>query len=54
MGSDYEKGYLQDGEGLTGTVSVSPFLIDAQAVTNSQFRAFVEAVSYTHLRAHET
>ena len=46
MGSDYEKGYLQDGEGLTGTVSVSPFLIDAQAVTNSQFRAFVEETGY--------
>ena len=46
MGSNYEKGYIQDGEGLTGTVSVSPFLIDAQAVTNGQFRAFVEETGY--------
>jgi formylglycine-generating enzyme required for sulfatase activity len=38
--------YADDGEGPVHEVSLAPFLIDAIAVTNAQFAAFVAATGY--------
>ncbi|PZF86750.1 formylglycine-generating enzyme family protein [Jiangella anatolica] len=46
MGGDDPDAFPDDGEGPVRTVSVSPFLIDATAVTNRQFAAFVKATGY--------
>lgn len=46
MGGDDPDGIPDDGEGPVRTVEVSPFLIDATAVTNRQFAAFVKATGY--------
>jgi sulfatase modifying factor 1 len=46
MGDPFDEGYPADGESPVHEVSVSAFRIDATAVTNAQFAAFVEAVGY--------
>ncbi len=46
MGSDSPEAWAADGEGPVRRVVLSPFLIDACAVTNREFQAFVEATGY--------
>ncbi|MFC7304165.1 formylglycine-generating enzyme family protein [Streptomyces monticola] len=46
MGSEDEDANPGDGEGPVRAVSVSPFAIDAYAVTNARFAAFVEQSGY--------
>lgn len=46
MGTDSHEGYASDGEGPVRTVTVSPFWIDMQAVTNASFGDFVAATGY--------
>ena len=46
MGTDDAIGYPQDGEGPVRRVSVRPFWLDATAVSNDRFAAFVEATGY--------
>lgn len=46
MGTDYDKGFRADGEGPVRKVTVSPFQMDACAVTNKEFAAFADAMGY--------
>jgi len=46
MGTDDPQGFPADGEGPVREITVSPFWIDACAVTNAQFAEFVEATGY--------
>jgi formylglycine-generating enzyme required for sulfatase activity len=46
MGTDYEGGFPQDGEGPVRPVSLSPFEIDTFPVTNAEFAAFVAETGY--------
>ena len=46
MGTNYEKGFIGDGEGPPREVYVDPFYIDETAVTNLQFSKFVEETKY--------
>lgn len=46
MGDDSAWSYPADGEGPARTVSVEPFDLDAHAVSNTRFAAFVEATGY--------
>ncbi|MVU76940.1 SUMF1/EgtB/PvdO family nonheme iron enzyme [Nocardia sp. ET3-3] len=46
MGTEDGAGYPNDGEGPVRPVRVSPFLIDACAVSNDRFAAFVAATGY--------
>ena len=46
MGTDDPEGFSADGEGPVREVVVRPFWIDAEAVTNERFTAFVEATGY--------
>ena len=46
MGTDDPVRYAADGEGPVREVSLRPFWIDATAVSNAQFAAFVEATGY--------
>lgn len=46
MGTDDARGYAADGEGPVREVSLSPFWIDAYAVSNARFAAFVDATGY--------
>jgi sulfatase modifying factor 1 len=46
MGTDYEHGFLQDGEGPVRTVHLTGFEIDTYPVTNKDFAGFVEATHY--------
>ncbi len=46
MGTDDEVGFPEDGEGPIREVTVSPFQMDATAVTNSQFSRFVKDTGY--------
>jgi formylglycine-generating enzyme required for sulfatase activity len=46
MGADDPDGFALDGEGPVREVALSPYLIDAAAVTNRQFAAFVDATGY--------
>ncbi len=46
MGTDYAQGFPADGEGPIREIAVSPFWIDACAVTNAQFAEFIEATGY--------
>lgn len=46
MGTDYANGFPADGEGPVRSVALSPFQIDACAVTNKEFAAFVAATGY--------
>ena len=47
MGTADGDGFPSDGEGPIRNVRVRPFLMDACAVTNSQFAEFVKATGYT-------
>nr|WP_244250926.1 formylglycine-generating enzyme family protein [Arthrobacter crystallopoietes] len=46
MGDAFGEGYAQDGEGPVHEVLLSPFSIDATAVTNAEFHRFVAATGY--------
>lgn len=46
MGTDSTEGFAADGEGPVREVALDPFYIDACAVTNAQFKEFVEATGY--------
>jgi formylglycine-generating enzyme len=46
MGSDAVDGFPGDGEGPVREVELSAFLIEAFAVTNDRFEAFVESTGY--------
>ena len=46
MGTDDTEGFPADGEGPVRPVTVSPFRIGRHAVTNRQFRTFVEDAGY--------
>lgn len=46
MGGDDPDAFPDDGEGPVREVTLSPYLIDATAVTNRQFAAFVKATGY--------
>ncbi|RSN56743.1 formylglycine-generating enzyme family protein [Actinomadura sp. WAC 06369] len=46
MGTDDREGFPEDGEGPVRRVRVEPFRIDAYAVTNRRFAAFVEATGH--------
>ena len=46
MGDPFDEGYPADGETPVHQVELSAFRIDATAVTNQQFAAFVEATGY--------
>jgi len=46
MGDSHGDGNPADGEGPVHRVQLSPYWIDAKAVTNAQFAAFVKATGY--------
>lgn len=46
MGTDRDEGFPKDGEGPARQVELEPFWIDACAVTNKQFSAFVKDTGY--------
>jgi sulfatase modifying factor 1 len=46
MGTDDPEGWPADGEGPIREVELSPFALDATAVTNRQFSEFIEATGY--------
>ncbi|MBP1972945.1 formylglycine-generating enzyme required for sulfatase activity [Cohnella thailandensis] len=46
MGTDTKEGFPSDGEGPVRLIKVSPFYISPHAVTNEQFRRFVDATGY--------
>jgi formylglycine-generating enzyme len=46
MGTDYEFGFPDDGEGPVHAVNLRPFAIDRFPVTNRRFREFVSATGY--------
>jgi formylglycine-generating enzyme required for sulfatase activity len=46
MGGDDPDAFPEDGEGPVRTVDVSPYLVDATAVTNAQFAVFTKATGY--------
>ena len=46
MGSDSPEVFPDDGEGPVRAVTVRPFLMDACAVTNAEYRRFVEETGY--------
>ena len=47
MGDTHGDGYAADGEQPAHQVRLSPYLIDAKAVTNAQFATFVKATGWT-------
>ena len=46
MGTEDAKGFPEDGEGPVREVELSPFAIEAHAVTNRRFADFVDATGY--------
>lgn len=46
MGTDDLEGFPSDGEGPIREVELSPFYIDAHAVSNREFKQFVDATGY--------
>lgn len=46
MGTDADVGYVEDGEGPARLVRVSAFAVQAHAVTNAEFAAFVRTTGY--------
>jgi formylglycine-generating enzyme len=46
MGDSHGDGYPADGEVPVHRVRLSPYLVDAKAVTNAQYAAFVKATGY--------
>ena len=46
MGAEDAEGFLEDGEGPVREVELSPFAIEAHAVTNRRFAEFVDATGH--------
>ncbi len=46
MGTDSPEGFPDDGEGPIRTITLDPFSIDRDPVTNDRFRKFIEATGY--------
>lgn len=46
MGTDSSEGFPADGEGPARKVRIDPFYLDPYAVTNAQFKAFVDDTGY--------
>lgn len=46
MGTDSSEGFPADGEGPVRKVTVSPFYLDPYAVTNAQFKEFIDDTGY--------
>ncbi len=46
MGTDYPKGFPDDGEGPIREVTLSPFAIDPYTISNEDFARFVEETGY--------
>ena len=46
MGAEDAEGFPEDGEGPVREVELSPFAIEAHAVTNRRFADFVDATGY--------
>ncbi|WP_159887799.1 formylglycine-generating enzyme family protein [Paenibacillus puerhi] len=46
MGTGDEEGFPEDGEGPVRRVTVDPFYISPYTVTNSEYKAFVDATGY--------
>lgn len=46
MGTEDQEGFVADGEGPVRKVHVKPFLISKYAVTNAQFKQFIEETNY--------
>lgn len=46
MGTNSKEGFLADGEGPVRRIKVKPFLMDSYAVTNAEFKEFVNATGY--------
>jgi formylglycine-generating enzyme len=46
MGTDDQRGYPADGEGPVRPIELTPFLIEATAVSNERFATFVAATGY--------
>ncbi len=46
MGNERDYGFAADGEGPVHAVQLAPFYLDAVAVTNEQFNAFVNATHH--------
>ncbi len=46
MGTDSEEGFPADGEGPIREVTLDPFYVDSQPVTNEMFAEFARATSY--------
>ncbi|MFC5589354.1 formylglycine-generating enzyme family protein [Sporosarcina soli] len=46
MGTDDQEGFKEDGEGPVRNVRLKPFLIDKYAVSNAQFKEFIDATGY--------
>lgn len=46
MGDSHDEGYAADGEVPVHRVRLSPYLIDAKAVTTAQFAAFIKSTGY--------
>jgi formylglycine-generating enzyme required for sulfatase activity len=46
MGTDYQTGFPADGEGPVRRVTLDPFYVDIDPVTNAAFAHFVEASGY--------
>ena len=47
MGAEDAEGFLEDGEGPVREVELSPFAIEAHAVTNRRFADFVDATGHS-------
>lgn len=46
MGTDDREGFPADGEGPVREINLKPFYIDTCAVTNADFKQFVDATNY--------
>src|SRR5699024_3093212 len=46
MGTDYEYAFAEDGEGPVRQVKVDPFYMDTCAVSNADFKKFIEGTGY--------
>ena len=46
MGTDTLEGFPADGEGPIRSITLSPFAIDRDPVTNDRFQRFIDATGY--------
>src|SRR5699024_173090 len=46
MGTSDKEGFPADGEGTIRKIKVDPFLMDATAVTNAEFKRFIDETGY--------